>query len=276
MLNDEEKRELEGMARLIRRNILAMMGNGQGGHFGGSLSAADIITALYFRVLRVDPQDPELPQRDRFILSKGHAAAALYSALAEKGFFPRERLFDSFRIRIDGMLQEHPDMRKTPGIDMSTGSLGQGLSAAVGMALGRRLLKREFLIYVVLGDGELQEGQVWEAAMAAAHYRLSEITAVVDYNRLQVSGSVEEVLGIEPLRLKWEAFNWKVREIDGHDMNEICAALEAKRNPGDAPSLIIAHTVKGKGVSFLENEAGSHSRSLSPAELEIAMKEVGG
>ena len=268
--------DLENKAQLIRQNIMRMMWDAQGGHAGGSLSVADILTVLYFHVLRVDSQHPDFDDRDRLILSKGHAAAALYAVLAEKGYFPRERLFDSFRIRIDGMLQEHPDMRKTPGIDMSTGSLGQGLSAAIGMALGRRLTMKSFRIYVILGDGELQEGQVWEAAMAAAHYHLNEITAIIDYNRLQVSGRVEDILGIEPLRLKWEAFNWNVREIDGHDMDEIIAALEAAKDQKNAPSVIIAHTVKGKGVSFIENKAEGHSRTFSSEEVAMALKELGG
>jgi transketolase len=272
----EGKRDLRETAQLIRRHIVRMMWIAKGGHAGGSLSIVDMLTALYFHVLRIDPHHPERDDRDRLILSKGHAAAALYAVLAEKGYFPRERLFDSFRIRIDGMLQEHPDMRKTPGIDMSTGSLGQGLSVAVGMALGRRLTAKEFRIYVLMGDGELQEGQVWEAAMAAGHYRLNEITAIVDHNRLQVSGRVEGVLGIEPLRSKWEAFHWNVVEIDGHSMEEIIAACEETRIQREAPSVIIAHTVKGKGVSFIENMAESHSMVFSSEEVAMALKELGG
>jgi len=276
MANDDVRKALEEKARLVRRSVVRMVGNAQGGHIGGSLSIADVLTALYFQVLRVDPQDPAFVDRDRVILSKGHAAAALYAVLAERGFFPLERLFDSFRIRIDGMLQEHPDMRRTPGIDMSTGSLGQGLSVAVGMALGRRLQKRAFRIYAILGDGELQEGQVWEAAMAAAHYHLDEITAVVDDNRLQVSGRVDDIVGLAPLRRKWEAFNWMVLEIDGHDMDEILAAFETTRRHAGSPSLIIAHTTKSKGVTFLEDTTESHSMALSSEQVRLALEELGG
>ncbi|MCL5071932.1 MAG: transketolase [Actinobacteria bacterium] len=269
------QRDLEEKARLIRKDIVEMMWYGQGGHVGGTLSIVDILTVLYFHVLHIDPKKPSWDDRDRVILSKGHAAAALYAILATKGYFPRKRLFDSFRICIDGILQEHPDMRKIPGIDMSSGSLGMGLSVGIGMAFGRKLMKKDFHIYVILGDGEIQEGQVWEAAMAAGHYRLNEITAILDYNRLQVNGFVDDILKIRPVRAKWEAFNWNVEEIDGHNITEIIAALDRVEKVKDKPSIIIAHTTKGKGVSFIENKIEWHSKDLTNEQKEKAIKELG-
>ena len=272
--NVKVRRELEEKSRLTRRDVIEMMWHGQGGHIGGSLSIIEILTVLYFSELRIDPKKPDWEDRDRLILSKGHAAASLYAILADKGYFPKERLFDTFRVCIGGMLQEHPDMQNIPGIDMSSGSLGMGLSVGVGMALGKRLMKKDFYIYVILGDGEIQEGQIWEAAMAAGHYHLNELIAIIDYNNLQVNGFIDEILTIEPIKDKWEAFNWNVEEIDGHNIKEISNSLKKARNYKDKPSVIIAHTIKGKGVSFIENKIEWHSRNLTYEEMKKALKEL--
>lgn len=271
----KELSKLEEKARLIRKDVIEMMWYGQGGHIGGSLSIIEILTVLYFSELNVNPNKPDWEDRDRLILSKGHAAASLYAILANKQYFPKERLFDSFRVCIDGMLQEHPDMKNIPGIDMTSGSLGMGLSVGVGIAFGKRLLKKDFHIYVILGDGEIQEGQVWEAAMAAGHYHLNELVAIIDYNNLQVNGYVDEILTIEPIKEKWEAFNWHVEEIDGHNINEIIDSLREARNRKDKPTVIIAHTIKGKGISFIENKIEWHSGSLTYEKMKKALKELG-
>jgi transketolase len=266
-------RELEARARQIRVDVLKMIHAANSGHPGGSLSAADIVTTLYFHELRVDPLNPKWPDRDRFILSKGHACPVWYACLAERGFFPKETL--ATLRRIDSILQGHPDMKKTPGLDMTTGSLGQGLSCGVGMALGGKLAKKDFRVYVLLGDGELNEGQVWEAAMAAAKYKLDNLVAIVDYNRLQVDGFVDEVMPLEPLAAKWKAFNWHVCEIDGHNIAEILSALAEARATANRPTCIIAHTVKGKGVSFMENKVEWHGMAPDDAQLEQALAELG-
>jgi transketolase len=263
---------LEGQARVIRRDIIRMIYAAQSGHPGGALSATDIVTALYFHFMRVDPRDPRWPDRDRFLLSKGHACPVWYAALAEKGFFPVEEL-KTLR-QINGRLQGHPDMLKTPGVDMTTGSLGQGLSIAVGMALGLRLDGRDARVYVILGDGELNEGQIWEAAMAAAKYGLDHLLAIVDYNDLQLDGYCHDVMPIEPLADKWRAFNWQVAEIDGHDMHQILAAIEGAQHTEGRPTVIIAHTVKGKGVSFMENDCDWHGRAPNEAQYRQAMAEL--
>jgi transketolase len=242
------------------------------GHPGGSLSAADILTALYFGVLRIDPQRPKWPDRDRFVLSKGHAAPALYATLAERGYFPVEEL-KTLR-RIHSHLQGHPDMRKTAGVDASTGSLGQGLSIANGMALGGKLDNRDFRVYAVLGDGECEEGQIWEAAMAAAHYKLDNLTAFLDHNGLQIDGPIEAVLSPEPLAEKWRAFGWHVIEIDGHDFGQILKAVEEAKQTSGRPTMIVARTVKGKGCSFMENEADWHGKAPSPEQAEKALVEL--
>jgi len=252
-----------------------MMWYGGGGHIGGSLSCVDIITALYFHTLRIDPHRPNWDDRDRFILSKGHAAATLYAALAERGFFPKERLLDSFRNNVNGFLQEHPDMKRVPGIDVSTGSLGQGLSVAVGLAIGAELKAKNFNIYVILGDGEIQEGQVWEAAMAAGNYKLDKIKAILDYNGLSVEGRIDELMSLEPLVEKWRAFNWHVREIDGHNMDHIVEALEDVAQFRGRPVLIVAHTIKGKGVSFMENNMEWHASHMTEEGMRLALNELG-
>ncbi len=243
------------------------------GHPGGSLSAADIVAALYFHVLKHRPQDPKWSGRDRFILSKGHGAPVLYAALARSGYFPVNDLINLRKI--DCHLQGHPDMHKTPGVEISSGSLGQGLSVSIGMALALRLDKLPGHIFTLLGDGESQEGEVWEAAMAAAHFRLKNLTAIVDANGLQIDGFTKDVMNVEPLKEKYAAFGWRSRTIDGHDMKEIIDALQWSRT-GEGPTAVIAKTVKGKGVSFMENNAGWHGKAPTREEAELALTELRG
>ncbi|SES80646.1 transketolase subunit A [Anaerobranca gottschalkii DSM 13577] len=263
---------LKVIAKQVRRNILEMVTAGKSGHPGGSLSAVEILTALYFHVMNIDPQNPHKKDRDRFVLSKGHASPVLYGVLAERGFFPKEEM-KGFR-KIDSLLQGHPDMKAIPGVDMTSGSLGQGLSVANGMALAGKLDNSPYYVYVLLGDGEVQEGQVWEAAMTAAHYKLDNVIAFLDYNGLQIDGDVEDVMGVTPLDKKWEAFNWHVQVIDGHNYDEILAAIENAKNTKGKPSIIIAKTVKGKGVSFMENKAEWHGTAPSEEQLQQALKEL--
>lgn len=265
--------DLARAATKVRRDIVEMIGKAGSGHPGGSLSAADILTALYFAVLRVDPARPDWPDRDRFVLSKGHAAPALYAVLAERGFFPVEEL-DTLR-RLGSRLQGHPDMKVTPGVEASTGSLGQGLSYAVGLALAGKLDKAQWRVYALLGDGEIQEGQIWEAAMAAAHYRLGNLTAFLDHNGLQVDGLVEKVMSIAPVDEKWRAFGWNTVVIDGHDMAAIVRAATAAASVGDRPTMIVARTVKGRGVSFMEKRQEWHGKAPNAEELQAALEELG-
>jgi len=265
-------RELEAKARQLRRHIIQMIGKAGSGHPGGSLSAVEIVTALYFRVMRLDPKNPHWPDRDRFILSKGHAAPLLYAALAEKGFFPKEWLL-TLR-QLGSPLQGHPHCRYLPGVEVSTGSLGQGLAVGNGMALAARLDKRDYRIYVLLGDGELQEGMVWEAAMAASHYGLDNLTAIVDRNFLQIDGSTEQVMSLEPVEDKFRAFGWEARTIDGHDFPQILEALDWARRVKGKPAAIVAHTIKGKGVSFMENNPDWHGKAPKPEEVERALAEL--
>jgi len=264
--------ELEKMARQLRRHVITMTATAGSGHPGGSLSAADIVTALYFKVMRHDPKNPRWPDRDRFILSKGHVAPILYAALAECGYFPVEEL--STLRKLDSRLQGHTDRTLTPGVEMSAGSLGQGLSFGIGVALAARLDKRSYQVYVLLGDGECEEGQVWEAAMSAPHFQIDNLTAIVDNNGLQLDGRCCEIMELEPLADKWCAFNWNVIEIDGHDMSQILQALKEAREVKQRPTVIIAHTVKGKGVSFMENNVDFHGKAPTPQEAEIALKEL--
>ncbi|SFR03610.1 transketolase [Desulfoscipio geothermicus] len=268
----EKIKSLQDKARQIRRHIVSMVGAAGSGHPGGSLSAADIVTALYFDVMRIDPQRPDWPERDRFVLSKGHAAPVLYAALAERGYFPVEQL-QTLR-KLGSPLQGHPDMRKVPGVEMSTGSLGQGLSAAGGMALAGKLDGRDYRVFALLGDGEIQEGQIWEAAMAAAHYKLDNLTAILDHNGLQIDGPVGEVMSPEPVAEKWRAFGWDVQEIDGHDMEQVLGAVTRAGEVRGKPSIVIANTVKGKGVSFMENEVGWHGSAPKPEQVEQALAEL--
>ncbi|MHB1127717.1 MAG: transketolase [Bacillota bacterium] len=272
MLDAELFNTLEGKARAIRRHIVAMIGRAGSGHPGGSLSAADIVAALYFHEMRLDPTQPDWPERDRFILSKGHAAPVLYAALAERGYFPISEL-QGLR-RLGCMLQGHPDCKRTPGVEISTGSLGQGLSVGVGMALAGKMDQKSYRVHVLLGDGENEEGQVWEAAMAGAHYRLENLTAVLDHNGLQIDGPIKEVMSPEPLADKWRAFGWHIICIDGHDFRQIIDAFREARETKGKPTIIIAETVKGKGVSFMENKAGWHGTAPKPEELEQALREL--
>lgn len=265
--------ELQAMAAAIRRDIIHMITVAQSGHPGGSLSAADIVTALYFRVMRVDPHNPDWPDRDRFILSKGHACPVWYAALAERGYFDKSHL-DTLR-KLDSILQGHADMKKTPGVDMTVGSLGQGLSAGLGIALSGKLRRKDYHVWVVIGDGEIQEGAIWEAAMAAAKWKLDNLTAILDLNRLQNDDFVAVTMPVDPAAEKWRAFNWHVVEIDGHQMPEIVAALERAKTIQGRPTIIIAHTVKGKGVSFMENVAAWHGKAPSPEEAQRALEELG-
>jgi len=264
--------ELEQKAKLLRRHVITMIANAGSGHPGGSLSAADVITALYFKVMRHDPKNPKWPDRDRFVLSKGHAAPILYAALAECGYFPVEEL--STLRKLGSRLQGHTDMTLTPGVEMSAGSLGQGLSFGLGIALAARLDKKSYRTIVLLGDGECDEGQVWEAAMFAPHHRVDNITAIVDHNDLQLDGRTCDIMGLEPLGDKWRAFNWHVLEINGHDIKQIINALKKAGDTRGKPTAIIAHTIKGKGVSFMEGNVDFHGKAPSPQETEQALKEL--
>jgi len=265
--------QLQELARQVRLDILEMLFKAKSGHTGGSLSAADILVALFFAQMRFTPQDPCWPGRDRFVLSKGHAAPALYAVLSRLGYFPREELF-TLR-QFGSTLQGHPDSSCTPGVEVSTGSLGQGLSIANGMALAARLNGSGARVYALLGDGEVQEGQIWEAAMSAAHYQLDNLVAVLDRNRLQIDGRTADVMGLEPLAQKWEAFGWHTQEVDGHSFPELLAALKAADGIAGRPHMIVAHTVKGKGVSIFENQAKYHGVTPTKEEYECALKELG-
>jgi transketolase len=267
-------KELERIANELRILTLKAIYNAQSGHIGGSFSSAEIITVLYFYKLKINPKDPLWEDRDRFILSKGHAAPMLYSALAKRGFFSEEELVNSLR-KIGSRFQGHPDMRKTPGVEMTTGSLGQGLSVAIGIALGAKYIdKKSFRVYTLLGDGELNEGQVWEAFMSASKYKLDNLVCICDRNRVQLDGYTEEIMPLEPLRLKIEAFGWEVLEIDGHNIEAIIKALDYAETVKNKPTCIIAHTVKGKGVSFMENTHKWHGRAPNREEYEEALKEL--
>jgi transketolase len=265
---------LREKATTLRRHIVEMLAEAGSGHPGGSLSAVEIVTALYFGgILRYDPQRPDWPDRDRFILSKGHGVPVQYAALAEAGYFPVAEL--ATLRRIDSRLQGHPVLGTAPGIEASTGSLGQGLSIGIGMALAARMDSRDFRVFVLLGDGECQEGQVWEAAMAAGHYLPDNLVAIVDYNGYQLDGAIADILDLKPLAAKWESMNWRVREVDGHDLPAVLAALQWAVGQG-TPVCIIAHTIKGKGVSFMEGENAYHGVAPSEEELAKALAELDG
>lgn len=263
---------LKEKATQLRKDIVTMICKSKSGHPGGSLSAADIVSTLYFNEMNVDPKNPKMEDRDRFVLSKGHAAPLLYAVLAEKGYFDKE-LLGTLR-KFGSPLQGHPDMKKLPGIDISTGSLGQGLSVANGMALSAKLDNKSYRTYVLLGDGEVQEGQVWEAAMTSAHYKLDNVCAFLDSNNLQIDGNVDKVMGVEPLDEKWRAFGWNVIVIDGHNYEEILEALEAAKAHKGQPTMVIAKTTKGKGISFMENVCGFHGVAPTPEETEKALEEL--
>ncbi len=266
------KNELAKVACNVRMGIIEGTFNAKSGHPGGSLSIAEIITYLYFKEMNIDPQKPDMPERDRFVLSKGHAAPALYSVMAQKGYFPVEEL-KTLR-KVDSRLQGHPSMKCLPGIDISSGSLGQGISAACGMALGAKLKGADFRVYSILGDGEIEEGQVWEAAMYASAKKLDNLVAFVDNNNLQIDGTVEEVNSPYPIPEKFAAFGWNVIEIDGHSFDEIENALNAARDCKGKPTAIVAKTVKGKGVSFMENQVNWHGSAPNAEQYETAMNEL--
>jgi transketolase len=277
-LTPQRLKELEEVAARVRARILLAVHHAGAGHVGGPLSCTDMLVALYFHILNIDPNRPDWEDRDRFILSKGHSTIALYTVLAERGYFPLEELFTFDAI--DSRMQGHPDMTKTPGIDMSSGSLGQGLSPGLGMALGARLLGKSFRTYVILGDGESQEGQIWEAAFVAARYQLDNLTAILDYNGLQQYGwrnapGEHMFPPIENPAQKWQAFGWRVIETNGHDMAQFTAAVEEAQTTRGKPTLIIAHTVKGKGVSFMEDQYDWHARVPTQQELVAALTELG-
>lgn len=271
-LTQEQVTVMENHARSIRSEIVKMITEAKSGHPGGSLSAADILTTLYFAEMNVDPQNPQKADRDLFVLSKGHAAPVLYATLAEKGFFPKEELL-TLR-KIGSRMQGHPSMKSLPGIDMSTGSLGQGLSVASGMALAARLDGRTNRVYALLGDGELEEGMVWEAAMFAPHYKLDNLTAFVDFNGLQIDGPVSEVMSPLPIPEKWKAFNWNVIEIDGHDIEAIYDAIQTAKTVKGKPSMIVAKTIKGKGVCQMENIADWHGKAPSHEQCELFLGQL--
>ena len=263
---------LEEKAKNIRKSIIEMTYEAKSGHPGGSLSIVEILTVLYFDEMNIDPENPHKENRDRLILSKGHSAPGLYATLAERGYFPKSEL-TSLR-KFGSRLQGHPDMRKLPGVEMSTGSLGQGLSVANGMALSAKLDNVNYRVYAILGDGEVQEGQVWEAAMSAAHYKLDNVCAFLDHNNLQIDGNVCDIKGVEPLDKKWEAFGWHVISINGHDYNEIFSALEKSKSIKGKPTIIVAKTTKGKGVSFMENVCNFHGVAPNKEEMEKALEEL--
>ena len=266
--------ELKSISKEIRKDIVKILTESASGHPGGSLSATDIMTVLFFKEMNLDPNNEKDPNRDRFVLSKGHAAPVLYSALARRGYFPVEEL--STLRKFKSRLQGHPSIQYLPGIDMSTGSLGQGVSAAVGMALAGKIDENDYRVYTLLGDGELEEGQVWEAAMCAAHYKLNNLTAFIDFNGLQIDGDITKVMNPCPIDKKFEAFGWNVLVIDGHNYEEIIDAIEKAKECKDKPTAVVCNTVKGKGVSFMENQAAWHGTAPSKEQCETALKELGG
>ncbi|OHW62074.1 transketolase 2 [Andreesenia angusta] len=267
-----DKKELQQIANGLRKDIIKMLCESKSGHPGGSLSACEILSVLYFDEMNIDPKNPNMEDRDRFVISKGHGAPVLYAALAERGYFPKEELK---KLRKTGsMLQGHPDMKGTPGVDMSTGSLGQGFSAACGMAKSAKISNDDYRVYALLGDGETQEGIVWEAAMFAAHYGLDNLTAILDHNGLQIDGKNSDVMNISPIEKKFEAFGWNVIEADGHCIESIQNAIAKAKEAKGVPSIIIASTTKGRGVSFMENEAGWHGAAPSEEQRDEALEEL--
>ena len=267
-----EIKELSITANKIRQGILTATFNAKSGHPGGSLSATEIFTYLYFQEMNIDPADPKKEDRDRFVLSKGHVAPGLYSTLANRGFFPVEDL--ATLRHVGSYRQGHPDMKHIPGVDMSSGSLGQGLSCAVGMALAGKLKGADYNVFALLGDGEIEEGQIWEAAMFAGHRKLDNLIVFVDNNNLQIDGPIDQVCSPYPIDKKFEAFNFHVQNVDGHDFAAIAAAVDAAKAAKGMPSVIVAHTTKGKGVSFMENQVGWHGKAPSEDEYESAMEEL--
>lgn len=272
MRHEQNLNSLEDKCRELRGDVLRMICKAGSGHPGGSLSAIEILTVLYNRVIKHNPQNPNWGERDRFVLSKGHICPALYAVLADCGYYDKAEL-NTLR-QYGSILQGHPYMFKTPGLDVSSGSLGQGLSIAVGMALSAKVDQKQTRVYCLMGDGELQEGQIWEAAMAAGHYKLSNLCGIVDYNGLQIDGEVEKVMGIAPLADKWSSFNWNVLSVDGHCISDLEKVFGSAKAQSDKPTVIIAKTVKGKGVSFMENDAAWHGAAPSQEQLAKALKEL--
>jgi len=267
------REELPGMAAKLRAHVIRMIAKAESGHPGGSLSAAEVVTSLYFHVMEYDPKDPQREDRDRFIMSKGHACPVLYAAMAEAGFFAKE---DLLTLReLGSPLQGHPDKVRLPGIEASTGSLGQGLSIGMGMALASRLDQRKSMTYVMLGDGEIDEGQIWEAALAAAHFKVSNLVVFLDANQQQLDGWTHEIMNLEPLTTKWESFGWHVQDIDGHDFDQILDAIDKAQGEKDKPSIVICRTIKGKGVSFMEGDVEFHGKAPTKEETELALSEIG-
>lgn len=272
-MNEREFNRLTAIARKLRILVVKMIGQAGSGHPGGSLSIAEILTYLYFKAMNIDPENPQKADRDRFVLSKGHAAPALYGILALRGFFPEGEL-TSLR-KIDSILQGHPHRIDTPGVEASTGSLGQGLSMACGMAIGLGISAIPARVYAIIGDGESQEGQIWEAAMTAGFRKINHLCVFLDYNNLQIDGKVSEIKDILPIKEKWESFRWNVVEINGHDLNEIERAVTIFCSETSRPTLVIARTIKGKGVSFMENNVDFHGKAPTREEMDIALKELG-
>jgi transketolase len=264
-------RDLEEKAKEARRLIIQMLAKAGSGHPGGSLSATDLITALYFSVLRYNPKDPSWVDRDRFHMSKGHCCPLLYAVLAQTGYFPKDKLL-TLR-QLGSMLQGHPD-RRTPGVEAASGSLGQGLSVALGMSLAAKIDRRDYRVYVLMGDGETQEGNIWEAAMASSHFKRDNLCAILDYNGFQIDGKICDIMELEPIAEKWRSFGWHVIEINGHDMKQILSAYEEAKTIKGKPTIIIARTIKGKGVSFMENVCDFHGRAPTKEEAAIALKEL--
>ncbi|MBO4265536.1 MAG: transketolase [Clostridia bacterium] len=271
-MTPEKKNQLKKTANNVRLSILEAVYSASSGHPGGSLSVADILTYLYFEEMNIDPKDPKKEDRDRFVLSKGHTSPALYSVLAERGFFPKSDI-KTFR-HIDSYLQGHPDMKHTPGVDMSSGSLGQGMSVACGMALSAKISGKNYRVYSALGDGEIQEGQIWEAAMFAGHYHLDNLCIVVDNNNLQIDGRITDVMNPHPIDEKFKAFGFEVMVIDGHDFDQIEAAYKKAKETKGKPFAIIAKTIKGKGVSFMEDQASWHGTAPNEEQYQAAVKEL--
>jgi transketolase len=269
--SDSQIKELEEKAKQIRRLIIQMLAKAGSGHPGGSLSATDLITALFFAVLRHNPKDPNWPQRDRFHMSKGHCCPLWYAVLAEAGYFSKDKLL-TLR-QLGSILQGHPD-RRTPGVEVASGSLGQGLSVALGISLAAKIDKKDYRAYCLMGDGEIQEGNIWEAAMAASHYKCDNLYGIVDYNGFQIDGKTKDIMELEPLVAKWQAFGWHTIEIDGHNMRQILDAYQEAKTIKGKPTVIIAHTIKGKGVSFMENVVDFHGRAPTKEEAEKALKEL--
>ena len=269
-MEDYNVNDLKKISKEVRKNIINMVYSAKSGHPGGALSVADILTTLYFYELNINVNNPKDEERDRFVLSKGHSSPALYAVLAEKGFFPKEDL-TSFR-KIDSYLQGHPDMNKVPGVDMSTGSLGQGLSVSNGMALSAKIDKKSYRVYCILGDGEIEEGQIWEALMTSSHYKLDNLCVIVDNNELQIDGKIQDVMNPKPIDEKFEAFGFNVISINGHDFEEIIHAFKMAKNTKGKPTAIIAKTIKGKGVSFMENEVSWHGKAPNEEQYKLALE----